>query len=249
MIEATDVVDVFISSNDKAMSAKILAARATFRYPGSDHFTLLNIYMAWVQACVNNRVDDFVKEMCVRKSVLKAADASRKRLLPILRDAGITTSAVSKDQIATLHGQGREGKDYYLTLLRCLAAANFLRVAKRNPETKKYETVPLGHEVSLKSDHNHSGVDSSNEWVLFNTFYDQPGDKVSKTIRVATAIAPEWLFSSAPTYWADPEFMPPGHIQDGIIEVLSRMTGIDAADFYGGMPDLPSANPTSSTGS
>lgn len=239
MVEETDVKDVFISSPlDKKEQKRLLDARARLKYPGSDHLTLLNIYMAWKQACVDNRVDEFVHEMCLRKSVLEAADARRKILLTIMLDA--------HGQITTLHGQGREGKDFYLTLLRCLAAGNYLRVAKRNPETGKYETVPNCQEVSLEFDHNHSGADSSNEWVFFHASYDQPGDNNGQTIRTVTAIAPEWLFSSAIAYWSDPEFMPPGHIQDGIVEVLVRMTGIDASNFYGGMPDPPSATTSTS---
>jgi pre-mRNA-splicing factor ATP-dependent RNA helicase DHX15/PRP43 len=249
MIEATEVMNVFIASDDKDMKAKILEARAYFRYPGSDHLTLFNIYMAWKQACVDDCVEDFLRTRCLRKSVLEAADASRMRLLRILLNAQIPSSAVSKGQIATLHGQGRNGKDFYLTVLRCLAAGNYLRVAKRNPATKKYETVPLRQEVSLQFNHNHSDADSSNEWIFFNTFYDQPGDKISKTIRVVTAIAPEWLFSSASHYWSGAEFMPSGHIQDGIVEVLARMTGMDPAGFHGGMPDPPSADLATGTDS
>jgi hypothetical protein len=241
------VTDVFIKSNEKALSAKISAARSYFRYPGSDHLSLLNVYMAWKQACVDNRTDEFIRDQCVRRSVLRAADASRKRLLPILRDAEMATSAFSKHEIPSMYGQNR--RDFYGTLLRCLAAGSFLRVAKRIPkETKKYETVPLREEVELKYDGNFSS-DKTSDWVIFNAYYDQPGDKVRRAIRTVTAIEPEWLFSANPTYWSDPEFMPPGHIQDGIVEVLARMTGIDAGSFRGGMPDLPSANPTTGTSS
>lgn len=47
---------------------------------------------------------------------------------------------------------------------------------------------------------------------------------------------PKW-HSAAPTYWSDPEVMPPGHIKGGIIKVPARMTDIDPGEFYGGMAD------------
>lgn len=203
MVEAVGSGDVFLDpGSDANLRKKISDAQAEFKYPGSDHLTLFNMYMAWSQARADERADKWIFDRHLRVEVFNSADAGRKRLLQAMRDSAIATSGVFHNEISSMHGKNR--KDYFLNLVRCMAAGNFLRVAKRNPATGKYETVPRGIQVGLSSNVNHDPqATSKNEWVFFSAFHDEPTDGHRKTIRVVTAIAPEFLFHAAPDYWSD----------------------------------------------
>jgi pre-mRNA-splicing factor ATP-dependent RNA helicase DHX15/PRP43 len=238
MVEATESSGVFLpprtGADFEADMQKISDARKTFKYRGSDHLTYLNMYMAWRQACVSHREEAFIFNYHFRVAVFRTADATRKRLLKVLYEAEIETSQVSKHEIASMHGRGC--KDYHLILIRCLAAGNYLRVAKRNPATGIYETVPLSIPVGIQSSFKPTAPKSpSNEWVIYGSFDHDPKTG-NDTISAVTAISPEYLFNAAPNYWADSEFMPAGHIQDGIAAVVARMTNRDPSDLIGGMP-------------
>ena len=54
-----------------------------------------------------------------------------------------------------------------------------------------------------------------------------------------SAIVPEILVSTQPNFWCDAEFLPPGHIQDGLVKVIANMTGQSEDFVRGGMPNKP----------
>ncbi|KAK8221849.1 hypothetical protein M8818_000014 [Zalaria obscura] len=127
-----------------------------------------------------------------------------------------------------------------ISMLTALAAGNFLRVAKRvsqsglKPDGRTYETVRHGVHVRLTPTTNLDPVSSRNEWVFYNEYHSDGHRK--RSIRVVSAIAPELLVSAQPVYWQDVEFLPPGHIKDGLVNVIANMTGKSEEYVRGGMP-------------
>ena len=228
MMEASDGgIDVFIKPSTQGEKAEIRRIRKTFCHVSGDHLTLFNIYMSWRQACNENTADDFVKKNKLNGGVLRTADRTRLQLFRML---------ISNEKWELLYMDSSK-PDYYLAMLKALAAGNYLRVAKRT-EGRTYETVRHGVEVKL-TDETDLSPESCNDWVIYNEYHS---DGKRKILRLVSAIAPEILVSVQPNYWCDVEFLPKGHIQDGLVKVIANMTG-ESEDFIrGGMPNKPASS-------
>ena len=234
MIEASEGgSNVFLDPFTDDDKKKLREARAWFRHPSGDHLTLFNIYMHWRYASVKGFADQFLHDYMLQGSVLRSADSLRKQLW------------------LKLHGKkswewnslGAKQPDFYTKMLMALAAGNHTRVAKRIPgsdpkKTKMYQTVRHGLDVKLSPDTDLGAASDHNEWVIYHEFRDNGPDKCY--LRLVSAIRPEFLAFTQPLYWCDAEFLPEGHIQDGMAEVLARMTSYSEEYIKGdGMPAPP----------
>ncbi|KAI4187450.1 MAG: hypothetical protein L6R41_002806 [Letrouitia leprolyta] len=219
--------DIFIKVSTKEQRAKIKEIRNQFCHRSGDHITLFNIYMAWRKACNAKTPDDFLKANMLNGRTLESADQTRLQLFRIL----VKTNkwAISK--------QDPKKPGYYSHIPKALAAGSFLRVAKREHQSqpRTYETVRHGARVELTAETDRGDPSRDNEWVIYNEY--QSDGLSNKTLQLVSAIAPEILVSTQPNYWADTDFLPRGHIQDGMIKVIAKMTG-KSEDFVRG--DMPS---------
>jgi pre-mRNA-splicing factor ATP-dependent RNA helicase DHX15/PRP43 len=230
MIEASDGgSNVFIKPSGPEEKAEIKTIRGQFCHGSGDHITLFNVYMSWRAACNANNTGDFLKKYKLQGSVLRAADQIRLQLLRILVN----------DKKWKLNAMQQSRPDYYVQMLKALAAGNFLRVAKRESrsEPRKYETVRHGAQVKLTADTDLGAVSRGNDWVIYNEYHSDGASK--NTIRLVSAIAPELLVSTRPMHWCDVEFLPKGHIQDGLVKVIANMTGNSEEFVRGDMPNKP----------
>lgn len=217
---------LFINTFDDKEQAQIRKIRSKFRHPAGDHLTLFNIYMSWRAAGLSGTSDAFISENMIQSSVLREADCVRMQLLTILQ----------KLEGWVLESKNPREGGYYISMLRALAAGNYLRVAKRpsRSQPKVYHTVRHGVEVRLSPETDLGPASDGNEWVFYNELRNNGPTK--KTLQLVSAIRPELLVSTAPSYWNDVDLMPEGHIKDGMVNVFVRMTGLSEDYIRGGMP-------------
>ena len=226
MIEASDGGrDVFIKPVNKEEKKRLRQIRAEFCHGSGDHLTLFNIYMSWRAAGQNDTAAEFVKENMLNGSTLKLADQTRLQLLKMLVGHGSWKLCYLDPS--------KPG--YYTQMLKALATGNYLRVAKYRMG-RGYETVRHGAPVKLTAETDISG---QKEWVIYHEYHNNGHEK---TIRLVSAIAPEILISAQPNYWCDAEFVPKGHIQDGLVHVIAKMTGQPEDFIRGGMPNKPASS-------
>ena len=126
--------------------------------------------------------------------------------------------------------------DYYVSMIKALAAGNYLRVVKRvsRSESRIYETVRHDSRVELVVSTDLGTSSRNNDWVIYNEYHSD--GHVKKIIRLVSAIAPEILIFAQFVYWWDAEFLPKGHIQDGLVKVIANMTGKIEDFVRGAMP-------------
>jgi pre-mRNA-splicing factor ATP-dependent RNA helicase DHX15/PRP43 len=196
-----------------------------FQHPSGDHITLFNIYMAWREAChqrKKKKQDKFLRENMLLKSALEKADGLRLHYLEAMNK--ITGWNHCRLQNNNLH--------YYTKILEALAAGHYLHAAKRIPSSKRYELVRSGMNVVLSEHTNLGDQNKHNEWVIYNDCFN---NGTNKKLRVVSSVTPELLVAAQPQYWWDIEFLPQGHISDGLLQTLSDIIGHDGI-LPGGMP-------------
>jgi hypothetical protein len=128
-------------------------------------------------------------------------------------------------------------KDFQI--LKALIAGYHLRVAKRESSKKRtwYVTVRHGASAKMTAGTNLGNASRSNERIMYNEFYS---DGISKhTIRLVSAIVPEFFISARPDYWYDTEFLSKGQIRDKMVDIIAGMTGNTADFIRGDMPENP----------
>ncbi|THW10491.1 pre-mRNA-splicing factor ATP-dependent RNA helicase PRP43 [Aureobasidium pullulans] len=230
IIEASENgTHLFVKSHDEDEETLVRAAKAKFRHPYGDHLSLFNIYMAWRTARISGTQDEFVDSNFLHGSVLRSADHTRKQLLKALR--------IDRNdwRLWTLP---QSDPDYYLQIMKALAAGGFLKVAKRQsplrPDT--YQTVRQGKWVKLSPDTVLGPPDETNEWVLYNDLYERKGQSF---MGLVSAIKPEHLMAARPGYWYETDFAPSGHIREGLLKVITKLTGLAETSVFGDMPSAP----------
>lgn len=206
----------------------------SFSHPTSEHATLFNIYVSWRSASLDKTQDAFLAKNQFKASVLQDADRTRLQLLRILQN-----EPTLKWQLLSL--PPTEPK-FYETILMALAAGYFFKIAKRVPgtesRTKKstWSIVRNGAMVDLKEKFTSLGPEfAAHDWIIFNE-YIKGEDK--HEIRTISALRPERIIQSQPNFWADPEFLPQGHIQDDMVKLLAKMTSKSEDFVRGGMPNI-----------
>ncbi|KAI4783502.1 pre-mRNA-splicing factor ATP-dependent RNA helicase PRP43 [Aureobasidium sp. EXF-3400] len=210
---------------DQEATKKLEKAQARFRHVSGEHLTFLNIYLGWRNARLDGRIDDFLDQWMLDGSVLRSVDSGRMALLLQLR----------KHPAWDLQDLDKKDPLYYATILQALAAGMHLQVAKRTGKTGEYEQVRTGVLAKLTKNTVFKVPAGGDEWVFYNECFVHP--EKGKMLSVVSCIAPELLFSAQPEYWWDTEFLPEGHIEEGVVDVLSRMTGISKDEIRGSFPE------------
>ncbi|KAK1811937.1 DEAH-box ATP-dependent RNA helicase prp43 [Friedmanniomyces endolithicus] len=213
------------TDEEKAQIAKI---RNYFKHPSGDHLTLFNIYTAWRSASSAGTADAFLKENKLLGAILKSADSTRLQLLRIL----------NRHESWTLRSMSPLRLDYYILMLKALAAGNYLRVAKRESKSEPKKFSTLRHSAVARVETDLGPPSGANEWLMYNEYASDGNTK--RFLRCVSAIPPECLVSAQPGFWRDPEFLPHGHIRDSLVKVIANMTGGSEDFIRGGMPDTPS---------
>jgi pre-mRNA-splicing factor ATP-dependent RNA helicase DHX15/PRP43 len=231
MIEASDggtTLQVMDTQEDRKIAPKKLQP---LRHPRGDHLTFLNVYMAWRSAGIAGTQKEFCAEHALRMSVLQTADRTRKELIKRLNKTKVP-----------LISQEPTDPEYYVNIVRALAAGNFLRVAKRIDAKSKthYRTMRAGKEVELHPGVRLGGDLADSDFVLYNKHIVLKSGQVDR-LQLVTSVRPEWLIETRPDYWWDVEHLTPGEGTDKIVSVLAGMTRLSEAEVLGGMPPVPAS--------
>lgn len=235
MVEASEGSSLFKQPQEPKEKAELAKTQRYFSHDCGDHIMLFNVYMAWRQVRNTSTEAEFLAKYKLQVSVLRSADETRLQLLSILR--GVWANRVTYLDPDT--------PAYYTTILRALAAGNYLRVAKRVPggSGKEYQTVRHGAPATLQPSTKLGAPSRDNEWVIYNEYHNDGARK--PTLRLVSPIQPEILIQAQPKYWCDVEFFPKGHIQDDLAKVIAGMTGQSEDYVRGGIPPKPAAATTS----
>jgi hypothetical protein len=175
--------------------------------------------------------DEFLSKNKLKGSVLRYADQIRLQLF--------RTLVMNKNWRLTCLIATRP--DYHVQMLKALAAGHHLQIAMRefSDKLRSYVTVRHRAPAKLTAVTNLSAVSRGNEWVIYNEFHSDGVDETKNTIRLVSAIVPELFISARPEYWWDLEFLPKGHIQDRLVDIIAGMTGNTKNFIRGGMPKNP----------
>lgn len=195
---------------------KITASKLHFQHPSGDHLTLFNIYMAWRAASHEGKKveHEFLVNNMLDGTVLRNADNLRLHYLDAMQK--IESDSWSHCELK------KDDPNYYTRILQALAAGHYLKAAKRNHSSNVYQLVRSGMDVIFHEDNSLDSSNKQNEWVIYNKCFD---DGSHKNLRVVSTIKPELLVAAQPDYWWDAEFLPQGHIKDGLLQTLANMIG------------------------
>jgi pre-mRNA-splicing factor ATP-dependent RNA helicase DHX15/PRP43 len=228
MIEASDggtMLQIMDTQEERKVAPQKLLP---LRHPRGDHLTYLNVYMVWRSARIAGTQREFCAEHALRMSVLETADRTRNELIVRLHKTKVP-----------LISQDPTDPEYYINIVKALAAGNFLKVAKRSDAKggNHYKTMRAGRDVELYPDVELGGNPGDTEFVLYNKHVVKRGQP--DRLQLVTSVRPEWLIEARPDYWWDIEHLTPGEGTDRIVSVMAGMTGLSEAYLRGGMPPVP----------
>ncbi|OQO13753.1 hypothetical protein B0A48_01983 [Cryoendolithus antarcticus] len=182
----------------------------------------------------------FCEEHMLNAHVLKVADNLRLTLLSHLT------------QLEDAQGRKRwvaayvplDNRSFYTSVLRIIARANFLRVAKRVPrkadakpkDPVKWEMVRNG-EVTPVSDKGCIPAVGS-DWIVFGEYSDPA--PLLRQLRMVTPIPLELIVTAAPFHWCQLNLAGTDHVQDGLVDAISRLTQCSEAYVRSATPPNPS---------
>jgi pre-mRNA-splicing factor ATP-dependent RNA helicase DHX15/PRP43 len=205
---------VYRNAQNEEQYDKLRTSKHLFQHPAGDHLTLFNIYMAWRAARSRGDLDTrtFLNDHMLDSGMLRSADGHRLKYL----------EAVDQIEFWSKRELPKNDPNYYTRLLQALAARHYLHTAKRNPLSNDHQLVRSGMEVSLdnKTTLNSTQATKHNKWVIYNDCSD---NSTNKCLRIISSIAPQLLVAAQPEYWWDAEFLPGGHIKDGLLQTLANM--------------------------
>ena len=166
MLEASEGGRIlFIDGHDKDNQTKVQGTRQKFDQASGDHIVLINIYLAYREACRFQKRNSFIQENHLLGSVLKTADSTRQQLLSYLCNE-------AKD-IWTPGCTSPENPRFYTQVLGALASSYFLRVAKRvKParEHMKHESIlweTVRHSTMARITKDYCQPRDNCEWIVY----------------------------------------------------------------------------------
>jgi pre-mRNA-splicing factor ATP-dependent RNA helicase DHX15/PRP43 len=216
MVEATTKGgSLFRNAESEDGHDKIRASKRFFQHPSGEHLTLFNIYMAWRTASLRGGKTErsFLQDNMLDNTMLRSADHFRLHYL----------KCMGKIEFWENRELSKSHPNYYTRILQALAAGHFLHTAKRDPSSNEYQLVRSGMNVSLTRHTDLGNPNKYNEWVIYNDCSSEDGR--TKDLRVISSITPELLVAAQPEYWWDAEFLPEGHIKNGLLQTLTNMIG------------------------
>lgn len=238
MVEATSSGgSAFARGHGPEDDDKIRKSKQYFQHPSGDHLTLFNIYMAWRAACHKGETDQkaFLNKYMLDGTVLSSADGFRVHYLKSMKRIEFWSHCELR----------KDDPNYYTRILQALAAEHFLHAAKHDSESQsnEYQLVRSGMDVTLSEKTTLFHSRKQDEWVIYNDCSD---NGTHKTLRVVSTIKPQLLVAAQPEYWWDAEFLPEGHIKEGLLQTLADMIGSSdlrpAGMPVGNWPDVEGLN-------
>jgi len=230
---------LWLRARGKQENKKIDKAKGYFSHPSGQHITLLHIYRQWRAARKCKDEAWFLADIMLDGSVLDAAHNTRMHLLGVMTNL---SKANTPDKTTWMPREMHPDSPIYHTrILQALAAGNFLRVAKRVSSAfpRKYQLVRSSMNVSLDPNVQLGQANEHNEWVFYTECYEDR--RHGKMIRGVSSITPEIMVAAQAEYWWDAQFVPEGHIKEGLLQVLARMMGSDVLRPQG-MPAPPTGD-------
>jgi len=226
MMSATNNgTNLFIKSQSKEDQASIKETRIDFGLNCGDHIMLLNIYLAWRDACISQTSGQFLIAKLLNGNALRAADEVRLNLLTHLVGKNDRKGACADLWAETAGNTPRDDPCYYTQVLSALAAGNFMRVAKRvpgpgntEPRSDAWETVRTAHHATPARE----GCCPSpgSDWIIYNEFSTASHNE----LRLITPIPLDVMIEAFPTAWCEYNLTGYGHVSTSIVETLMRMT-------------------------
>ncbi|KAL9646511.1 hypothetical protein ABK040_006570 [Willaertia magna] len=170
----------------KGSAAEADQAKAQFQDTDSDHITLLNTFLAFVQ---NKQDKRWCYENYLNYRSLRSAENVKRQLSQIMQKLG--KPLISKDI---------NSNDYSVSIRKALVHGFFMNVAFKD-NSRHYCTVKDNQLVAI---HPSSGLNHTPEWVIYDEFLLTN----KQYIRTVTDIEGEWLIDVAPHYYELDHFPP-----------------------------------------
>ena len=238
MLEATEGGrTLFITIQDSESKAKVMKLREKFDVVSGDHIMLVNIYLAYREACRVQKRDKFLHENRLIGSVLKTADLTRQQLLAYL--------CTEARDIWTAGSTSPENPRFYNQILGALVASNFLRVAKRVKPVKElkkgepelWETVRHGTMAKIPL----GGCQPRDncEWIVYNEYSNEGGN--DRKLRMVTPIPLDLIIAAEPEPWCRMNVATGGNVRDAIVKTIAAMGGLTEAYVRQNMPPASNA--------
>ena len=242
MLEATEGgQNLFVGIQDKKTQSLIEMRRKYFGQSSGDHIMLLNIYLAYREACRFQQRETFISENYLQGSVLKTADVTRQQLL-----GQLCHEAMNKQIKWSPESRPFDDPHFYTPVLKVLAYSHMLRVAKRLKPVKElkkhepilWETVRHGALAKMPTTGCHPPDDC--EWVVYDEYSNQGPSK--RKLRIVTPIPLDLLISAQPAPWVRMNLAAGGKVQDAIVKTIASMGNLTEAYVRQTMPPPANAN-------
>lgn len=146
-----------------------------FAHPDGDHLTMLNVYHAFKSPEAQANPKQWCHDHFLSLRALQSAENVRLQLRRIMEREEVELVSVPF-----------EDKKYYENIRRALVAGFFMRVAKKEGNSKQYVTVKDNQNVLL---HPSTVLSQDSEWLIYNEFVLT----TKNYIRTVTTVKPEWL--------------------------------------------------------
>nr|OQO31113.1 hypothetical protein B0A51_02484 [Rachicladosporium sp. CCFEE 5018] len=236
MLESTKAGDSVFASRRGMGKEAMKQIRRSFGQEHGDHIMFLNIYLGWREACRLQTSNDFLRDNCLQRSVLKAADDTRKRLISILWSE-------YKEEFK-LAAAGLGDPRYYTKVLANLVAGFHLRVAKRVPSSGKgggnqWEILRTGRIASISEFSCQPGP--NDDWIVFGEYSTGDG---KWELREVTPVPLDLMLWAEPLPWCQRTLAVHDHVSDSLTDAIVRLTGQDEGIVRTIMPPHP--NPAES---
>lgn len=240
MLEATEGGrTLFISAPDPEAVTKIEKLREKYGQASGDHIMLVNIYMAYREACRFQDRDNFIYENYLVGGVLKTADSTRQQLLAYL-------SNEAKD-IWTPGSTSRENPCFYTQIQSMLAASCFLRVARRakpvdelkKNERARWETIRHGTKAKIPAKNCCQPRDDC-EWVVYEELLNAGGNE--QFLNMVTPIPLDLMIASDPIPWSQMNLLAGGKTGDAIVKAIAVMGCLTEDSVRQTMPEPSNSN-------
>ncbi|XP_039263322.2 putative pre-mRNA-splicing factor ATP-dependent RNA helicase DHX32 isoform X1 [Styela clava] len=199
------VPDFFVVQD--GMQTKIEKRRKMMTHSSGDHFTLLNIYDAFI---ANKESEQWCKDNFLRYSSLKLATQVRANIVQVMERLELPMSPRLTDM-----------KEMEISVKKALLAGFFMQVAKDVDGSGNYLIVRDRHVARLSSA---SFSMTSPEWVTFNRFVLSD----NSYIVTVSSVTPEMVAEIMPqSYLAN---LPSGEAKSNLLEAIEKLKHANIRD-------------------
>ncbi|XP_053168827.1 putative pre-mRNA-splicing factor ATP-dependent RNA helicase DHX32 isoform X4 [Hemicordylus capensis] len=195
-----------------------IACWQKFLHPAGDHFTLINVYKAYKEACTNSTshyydIEKWCQDYFLNCSALKMAEAIRAELDDIMRRIELPISAPAFGL-----------KENVLRIKKALLSGYFMQIARDVDGSGNYLMLTHRQVAQLHPLSIYYNTRRIPEWVVFHEFRIAENN----SIKITSAISPDLFVELAPQYYFSN--LPASESKAILQEVISHLSPISATN-------------------